>query len=172
MNKIKEAAMLVVLSLAVWTFIPQANVQAQAVPGHQMHPMKEGPQQTADDFKKIYAHHIPALSELIEKAVEAIKTGDEKTALTHLQKAQTVIAMVKQAVEKKQLQFANTKCPMMGGTINPEKVTDALTRKFEGQTVAFCCGGCPGLWDRLTDEEKQVKLAAVKPDETTGRKTR
>jgi hypothetical protein len=66
-------------------------------------------------------------------------------------------------------QFANIKCPIMtGNAIDPAKVTPALTREFNGQKVAFCCGGCPGQWDKLSDKEKQAKLDAVKaPAPTT-----
>ncbi|MCE5279635.1 MAG: hypothetical protein ABFD92_09445 [Planctomycetaceae bacterium] len=65
------------------------------------------------------------------------------------------------AVETKS-DFANTKCPMMGSKINPAKVTAALTREFKGQKVAFCCGGCPAAWDKLSDADKQTKLDAAK----------
>ncbi|MCE5327022.1 MAG: hypothetical protein LLG01_11485 [Planctomycetaceae bacterium] len=58
--------------------------------------------------------------------------------------------------------FANTKCPMMGSKIDASKVTPALTREFKGQKVAFCCGGCPAAWDKLTDAQKQAKLDAAK----------
>jgi hypothetical protein len=58
--------------------------------------------------------------------------------------------------------FANTKCPMMGSRIDASKVTPALTREFKGQKVAFCCGGCPAAWDKLSDAEKQAKLDAAK----------
>ena len=54
--------------------------------------------------------------------------------------------------------FANTKCPIMGSTINPSKVTEGLTRVYKGKKIAFCCGGCPGQWDKLTDAQKDAKL--------------
>lgn len=47
----------------------------------------------------------------------------------------------------------NTTCPIMGGKVNP-----ALTRQFKGQTIGFCCGMCPGKWDKLDDQDKQAKL--------------
>ncbi len=58
--------------------------------------------------------------------------------------------------------FANTKCPIMGTKIDPAKVTPELTRVHKGQKVAFCCGSCPAAWDKLTDAEKDSKLAAAK----------
>jgi hypothetical protein len=53
---------------------------------------------------------------------------------------------------------ANTHCPIMGGKINAEQIKPELTRQFKGRTIAFCCGGCPDQWDRLSDEQKQAKL--------------
>jgi len=50
----------------------------------------------------------------------------------------------------------NTTCPIMGGKVNP-----SLTRQFKGQTVGFCCGMCPGQWDKLNDQDKQAKLDKV-----------
>jgi hypothetical protein len=55
----------------------------------------------------------------------------------------------------------NTKCPIMGGAVDPKTVADALTREFKGQKVGFCCGGCPAQWDKLSDAEKEAKLKAV-----------
>lgn len=62
--------------------------------------------------------------------------------------------------------YVNVKCPIMKGDIDPAKVTDATTREFNGQKVAFCCGGCPAQWDKLSDKEKQAKLDAVKTPAT------
>ena len=58
--------------------------------------------------------------------------------------------------------FINTHCPIMGSPIDPAKVPTSLTRDYKGQKVAFCCGGCPGQWDKLTDEEKAAKLREAK----------
>jgi hypothetical protein len=57
--------------------------------------------------------------------------------------------------------FVNARCPIMGGAINPARVTDDLTREYKGQKVAFCCGGCPPEWDKLSPAEKDAKLKAV-----------
>jgi hypothetical protein len=58
---------------------------------------------------------------------------------------------------------ANAVCPIMGGTVDPDKTSAELTRQFRGQTVGFCCGGCPAPWDKLTDEQKAAKLAPSAP---------
>jgi hypothetical protein len=54
--------------------------------------------------------------------------------------------------------FANTKCPIMGSPINPSRVAEGLTRVYNGEKIAFCCGGCPGQWDKLTDAQKDARL--------------
>jgi hypothetical protein len=59
------------------------------------------------------------------------------------------------------VEYANAKCPIMGGAIDPAKVTADLSREWKGLKVAFCCPGCPGPWDKLTDAEKAVKLKPV-----------
>ena len=55
----------------------------------------------------------------------------------------------------------NTKCPIMGNTINPAKVPASLTRDYKDQKVGFCCGMCPGQWDKMTDAQKDAKLKAT-----------
>ncbi len=55
-------------------------------------------------------------------------------------------------------QFVNTRCPIMGTPIDPNKVPPGLIREFKGQKVAFCCGDCPAKWDKLSDKEKEAKL--------------
>ena len=57
----------------------------------------------------------------------------------------------------------NVACPIMGGAIDPTKLTPELTRKHKGGVVAFCCGGCPDQWDKLSEAEKARKLTAVAP---------
>jgi hypothetical protein len=37
-----------------------------------------------------------------------------------------------------------------------------LTRTFDGEKIAFCCGGCPSRWDALSEEQKTAKLKAAK----------
>ena len=55
-------------------------------------------------------------------------------------------------------QLANAKCPMMGSELTGN-VPASLVREFQGKKVGFCCAGCPGAWDKLSDEEKIAKLA-------------
>jgi hypothetical protein len=117
----------------------------------------------ASHYKKI-KKHLPMVSQAIEKAIEAIEAGDNKTALAELQKAQKTLAAIKEAIAKcKKSEFVNDSCPIMGTPIEPDKVTKDLIRDYKGQKVAFCCKQCPSAWDKLTDAEKDAKLAGTKP---------
>ncbi len=158
---------IVVLGGAVWTSVPPAAVYAMQ--NHSTHPMDKSQEEDTNKLKSASSHHLPALSVLLEKAVAAVKAGDDKAALTHLQTAQSVLERVKRVVEEAvQPPFTNTKCPMMGGAINPQKITPALTREFDGQKVAFCCAGCPDMWDKLSNADKQAKLNSQRPNSASG----
>jgi hypothetical protein len=60
------------------------------------------------------------------------------------------------ASEATPVNFANAKCPIMGG-----KPTAELTTDYEGKTIGFCCDGCPEKWETLSDDEKAEKFAKV-----------
>lgn len=45
---------------------------------------------------------------------------------------------------------AQTKCPVMGGTINPDLHVD-----YQGQRIYFCCPECPGTFQK--DPAKYMK---------------
>ncbi len=64
----------------------------------------------------------------------------------------------------------NVRCPMLGTPIDPDAVPDGLYRVHRGRGVGFCCAGCPEAWDRLTEAEKDEKLAAalLRPSEGRG----
>jgi hypothetical protein len=57
----------------------------------------------------------------------------------------------------------NVRCPIMDTKIDPQKVPESLTRMHKGKKVGFCCAGCPAAWDKLSDAEKDDKLAKVMP---------
>lgn len=167
-RKITLLTSVLIVGVSLWLSVP-AELLAEATSGHTMHSAKKAAQEDVKSLEMTQAHHLPALSVLLEKAAAAVKAGDDKAALAHLQTAQSMLEMVKQAVGKAVAPaFANTKCPMMGGVIQPEKVTPALTREFNGQKVAFCCGGCPDMWDKLSDAQKQAKLETVKATASSG----
>ena len=56
--------------------------------------------------------------------------------------------------------FVNTKCPIMGGAINPAKVPESLTREYKGQKVA-CAARARSLRSR---RDAANARAAVPPD--------
>ncbi|MDD5134802.1 MAG: hypothetical protein PHP01_05270 [Phycisphaerae bacterium] len=116
-------------------------------------------------LEKIHSEHLPMISQSIDKTIEAIEAGNKETALAELHKAQEILALVKDGIGKHvKPKFANIRCPIMGSPINPDKVAENLIRDYNGEKIAFCCGGCPGQWDKLTDSEKDAKLAKVKPE--------
>lgn len=51
----------------------------------------------------------------------------------------------------------NAKCPMSG-----KPVDGTHTVSYKDQTVGFCCGMCPSNWAKLSDAEKDAKLASAK----------
>lgn len=47
-------------------------------------------------------------------------------------------------------------CPISG-----EAVDEGVTVEYQGKKVSFCCEDCLAAWEKMTDEEKQAKLAAA-----------
>lgn len=93
----------------------------------------------------------------IEAAKKAIRSGDTKAALVLMDKAQALIIQSREGTTKPAA-FANVTCPIMGSKIDPAKVPASLVREYKGKKIAFCCGGCPAQWDKLSDAEKDAKL--------------
>ena len=57
----------------------------------------------------------------------------------------------------------NVRCPIMDTPIDPAAVPANLTRMWRGRRIGFCCAGCPEMWDKLSDAQKQEKLAGAMP---------
>ena len=116
--------------------------------------------------------HLAEVKGAIETAKSAVASGDTKAALAALEKAHKIVTTLLgemtataaggPATAMAKPGFANTHCPMMGSKIDPAKVPENLVREYRGRKVAFCCGGCPGAWDTLTDAERDAKLGAVR----------
>ena len=81
----------------------------------------------------------------------ALAGGKKRPAAVHAELARAV-----------KPDFVNLRCPITGSKIMPEKVTPSLSRQFKGWKIAFCCPGCPGPWDRLSDAEKAHRLQRAK----------
>lgn len=118
--------------------------------------------------KKKFMKKIKLVLEQVAVAKKAVKADDKKAALAALTKIEATMkslqSMAKGCKKGKAPNPAirpavvNKTCPIMGLKIDPNKVPDNLYRQFKGKGVGFCCGGCPGPWDKLSDSEKQAKL--------------
>ena len=170
MNRRRLATIVIVIGVAAiagtTATYALAQTKAGTVPHGQMAKMNMKHSMMAEtlSLEKIHAENLPMLMLSIDKAAYAVESGDNKTALAELHKARKMLIAIFGAIGTHvKPQFANNRCPLMGSPINPEKVTKNLIRDYKGQKVAFCCAGCPSMWDKLTDAQKQAKLAKVKP---------
>ncbi len=168
MSKAKLAAIVSVIGIAAIT-IPMAYA-GSCHSGHEQKPemdMKNPIKAETLSLEKIHSEHLPMVSQSIDKAIKAVEAGNKETALAELRKTQGMLALVKEDIGKYvKPRFANIRCPIMGLPVNPDRVDENLIRDYKGEKLAFCCGGCPGQWDKLTDSEKDAKLAKVKPELT------
>lgn len=107
------------------------------------------------------AAHVTAAIAAIDAAAKALQSGDHIAVARELANARKLLEAVQKEATLASAAptgFANAKCPIMGSPIDPAKVTASLTRVYKGKKIAFCCGGCPGQWDKLTDAQKDAKL--------------
>ncbi len=169
MNRKTLATVVVVGAIALaGAILPRAFAQAGHGTGHsgQMGGMnmKQPAKAEVLSLESIHSKHVPMVVMSIDKAKKALASGDKRTVLAELNKAQEMLVAIRAALGKHvKPQFANNLCPIMGAPINAERVTKNLIRDYKGQKVAFCCAGCPAAWDKLTDAEKNTKLAKAKP---------
>ncbi len=114
--------------------------------------------------------------EQVDIAKKAVEAGDKTAALASLAKIEANLKSMQAMADKKKCRkcpfgknapasqpalrpaVVNATCPIMGSKIDQAKVPDNLYREFKGKGVGFCCGACPGAWDKLSDDEKQAKL--------------
>ncbi len=110
---------------------------------------------------KISGYLVKTLIRL-DEASRALKAGDKKAASQAIAEARKLVATSHKAMELRKAAPkkgpVNTRCPIMGGKIDPEKVPAALVRSYNGQKVGFCCGSCPMAWEKLTDAQKDAAL--------------
>jgi hypothetical protein len=113
-------------------------------------------------LKMIYSQQLPSLQNAILRAIGQIESGNSQAALAELKRVQSSLDALQKAIERRvKPPFVNAPCPIMGTPVQATNVPLPLTRSFEGQRVAFCCGNCPGAWDRLPYPEKAAKLTAA-----------
>ncbi len=170
MNKRRLATIVIVIGVAAIAGTTATYALAQAKAGTVQHGqmakmnMKHSMMAGTLSLEKIHTENLPIVMLSVDKATKAIESGDKKTALAELHKAQKMLITIYGAIGTHvKPQFVNNRCPIMGSPINPEKVTKNLVRDHKGQKVAFCCAGCPSTWDKLPNALKQAKLAKVKP---------
>jgi hypothetical protein len=168
MSKTKLLTIISVIGIAAiaLTAIPFAKASSGHSDHKQVHKMdmKKHIESEPLSLGKIHSTNLPMVSQSIDKAIKAVEAGDKKTALVELHKAQEMLSKINTDIAKHvKPKFANVRCPIMGAPINPDKVVKNLTRDYKDKKIAFCCAGCPATWDKLTDAEKDGKLAKVKP---------
>ena len=170
MNKRRLATIVIVIGVAAIAGTTATYALAQARAGTEHHGqmpkmnMKHSMMAGTLSLEKIHTENLPIVILSIDKAAKAVESGDKKTALAELHKARKMLIAIYEAIGTHvKPQFVNNRCPMMGSPINPEKVASNLIRDYKGQKVAFCCAGCPSMWDKLPNALKQAKLAKVKP---------
>ena len=169
MNKNRLGIIICIVGLMVIVTVSLPLTRTEAETKHQNHnqtakmDMDRNAKARTFSLDRIHSEHLPAVLKSIDEAVMAVKAGNSKAALDELHKTKRLIAAVNEAIGKYvKPKFANNRCPIMGTPIKPDKVAKNLIREFKGQKVAFCCTRCPAKWDKLTDTEKQAKLANVK----------
>ena len=55
-----------------------------------------------------------------------------------------------------QVMASNEMCPISGKPVNPN-----VSSNYNGKVVHFCCGGCKGKFDAMSDADK-AKMCAAK----------
>jgi hypothetical protein len=125
------------------------------------------------DMKACQEHKakVEALSKALDEAKKAADSGDAKAAATAINKASALLKEAQESMNKMMAGTApataavvNARCPMTGEKIDSSKVTMDLVATYKGQKIGFCCGGCPEAWAKLSDADKDKKLAeAMKP---------
>lgn len=104
------------------------------------------------------AARLAALTPALDDLEKAINAGDKDASLAKLKVVRGLALKANMAASG----FANTTCPIMGGSFDPAHMSADNLREWKGQKIGFCCSGCPEAWDKLTDAEKQAKLDAAK----------
>ncbi len=164
MNKKRLIVIVSTICVAVIAVVMLPMAQASSCHSDHEQKPKMGMKARSLSLETIHSGHLPMVSKSIEKAIKAVETDNKEAALAELHKAQKMLAAINAGIAKHvKPKFANAICPIMGSPINLDKVAKSLIRDYKDQKIAFCCGGCPGQWDKLTNAEKEAKLAKVTP---------
>ena len=104
-------------------------------------PLPETGDMTHDHVHK----HLPALSAALLLASLAFLGGCASDSAAYDTAASVDAAPV----------IVNANCPIMGSPVDSE----VTTASYNGMAVGFCCEGCVGEWDAMSDEAKEEFLA-------------
>jgi hypothetical protein len=123
---------------------------------------KTKPAEEDTSLQTIYAQRLPALQEIVKRAIQHLEAGHHQEALNEMRRVQSSLAALHEALgQHVGPRFLNDRCPIQGTKINPATVPAELTRVYGQGKVAFCCAGCPDQWDRLPEAQKAAKLREV-----------
>jgi len=100
---------------------------------------------------------------MLDEAVKALDAGNTAGAKEQIEKARKLLNEMNMTQKKNiaKLPTVNDRCPITGNQIDMMNTPENLTRIHKGQKVGFCCPNCPPVWDKLTEKEKDEKLAKV-----------
>ncbi|MBN1359396.1 MAG: hypothetical protein JW993_02340 [Sedimentisphaerales bacterium] len=151
-----RAALLVATVALVTSYVIGANSQ----PMHEHMASAAMPEKPAVvSLATIHGKQLPAIQNAVKRAIQHIEAQQYQAALAQLEQAQNGLEATRTALgQHVKPAFVNDRCPIMGSRIDVARVNADLLREYQGQTIAFCCAGCPSAWDQLSDAEKQAKL--------------
>ena len=130
-------------------------IARQEVASEQPQPVKSaGP-----SGRQMKMDHLEKALKVVEEATKAVEDDEKTMALAKLKEAKELITTVHACLDGPKV--VNAHCPVMGTKLNPATVPEDLMRMYKEQKVGFCCAGCPEAWDKLTDQEKDAKLAGA-----------
>jgi hypothetical protein len=100
---------------------------------------------------------------MLDAAVKALDAGNTADAKIEIEKAQKMLKDMHMAQKKcmEKMPTVNDRCPITEKKIDMMNTPEDLTTIYKGKKVGFCCPNCPPAWDKLTDKEKDEKLAKV-----------
>jgi hypothetical protein len=102
---------------------------------------------------------VTSALEAVEAARSALEAGDPPAAQAALQDARSLLTEAQKLLVA--ARFANTRCPITGIAIDPANVPESHTRLYKGQVVALSSPLSVIEWDKLSDPEKDSKLAGA-----------
>jgi hypothetical protein len=168
MQKVKMAKIGVVLGMGV--IVALGFMAVRAAEGDMSKPAKESMMKdmhectmkcTMNCEKNI--KETTEVMAMLDAAVVALDAGNTADAKKEIEKAQKMLKEISEAQKKcmAKMPTVNDRCPISGDKIDMMNTPEDQTVMYKGQKVGFCCTKCPLAWEKLTDKEKDEKLAKV-----------